>query len=907
MYPSSSVRVAANAWVSSVLLVLFGMTPAVGRPQGAAMPDSMPNQLLVRNGDFRDLAGLADTQANGWLHGVPQGWASSATDTRYSVNRAGGPTPPTCNVAQLGNLEQAVGVLTAASDVVLSIDVSEPWGFDGGVRAAILDGAGAVLATSTYQAGAGQTLVAAGVPAGTAIRVQFAALWDTTPGLDNVTVTAFPPGSRPARARPRPTAPGAMGALDAAFRDPPNTYRIVQYSGHNGALLPISKMRDYGIGGLMLFMSMQNYLQNEQAWENMKTNIRLAKQAGMQVWVADDNGYPSGQAGGRVVEGDPALELRCLRPLTRSGTGPEVARIELPREAESFVSAAIYPVKDGRPDYGAGKPVTPSAAWVEATGLAGPWELHAFALQVNNDAGSPARGTMAGFGTTGRYPNLLDPRAAAKFVDLTHAEYARRLATLKGKVDAFYTNEPHLGATWHAGGERPDGVPFAPWHEGLPARFRRDHGYDLLPLLPALFGGDTDEAKLTRRHFYETVGNAYSDNVSGRIARWAEANGVRSGGHLLLEERMDMHVVEYGNFLRAIGDQQVPGCDVPMPDPGAYWNFWMPRLISSAAELRGRTTVSVLIDPIIDRAKPCLNPTPERTMRVVNMAALAGANLVTSYCLWERYTPDAYRRLNDQVGRLCVMLRGARRAATVALYYPIESFQAWVRPTHKNWGDAIFGRPEAMQALFKVQDPLIRGLYSRHIDFGWVDGDAVLAGTVRGGRLIIGRQEYAAVVMPQVELLPLAVLRKLQSFERAGGRVIWAGSVPRLGDAPSEHDAVRRAVASTPVTAPAQVAAALGACTPPGFRLRVEGTGEGLYVGRYVRGAHRLNYIVNNSADRASFRLRLSGAGSAVVWIYDPADGSIQRRSAPATLTIGAFAGLFVVQGPGPTVKAGRS
>ncbi len=903
MYQKPSVCIAVRAWVCAVRLLVHGMTPSICGAQVSTASVSTPNQLRITNGDFRDLGGLTDANANGWHHGIPHGWESTATDMRYSVNRLDGPTPPTCNVSQLGKLEQAVGLLAADSDVVLTIDVSEPWGFDGGVGAAILDGAGAVLASSTYQAGAGQTLVAANVPAGTAIKVQFHALWDTTPGLDNVTLVAFPPGSRSTRAKPRPPARGVMGALDAAFRDPPNAYRIVQYSGHNGALMPIDKMQSYGIGGLMLFMSMQNYMQNEQAWENMKANIRLARQAGMQVWVADDNGYPSGQAGGRVVEGDPALELRGLRPLTRSGEGPDAVRIDLPKEAQGFVSAAIYPMKDGRPDYAAGKPVAPSATCVEAVGLAGPWELRAFALQVNNDEGSPARGTMAGFGTTGRYPNLLDPRAGEKYVDLTHAEYVRRLGTLKGKIDAFYTNEPHLGLTWHAGGERPGGIQYVPWHEGLPARFRRDHGYDLLPLLPALFGGATDEAKLTRRHFHQTVGNLYSDNVSGRIGRWADANGVLSGGHLLLEERMDMHVVEYGNFLKAIGDQQAPGCDVPMPDPGAYWNFWMPRLISSAAELRGRTTVSVLIDPIIDRAKPCLNPTPERTMRIVNMAALAGANLVTSYCIWDRYAPDAYRRLNDQVGRLCAMLRGARRAATVALYYPIETFQAWVCPTHKNWGDAIFGRPDAMKSLFQIQDPLIRGLYNQQIDFGWVDGDAVLAGALRGGRLVIGHQEYAAIVMPQVELLPVAVMRKLQSFERAGGKVIWVGCVPSLGDAPSEHAVVRRAVASQAAATPAQVPGLLGPCTPPGFRLRVDATGEGLYVGRYLRDSRRLNYIVNNSADRVSFRVRLSGAGPSIVWIYNPADGSIQRRPAPATLSLGPFSSLFVVEGPRVAAK----
>ena len=228
-----------------------------------------------------------------------------------------------------------------------------------------------------------------------------------------------------------------MGDLDAAFHNPPNVYRVIQYSRHDGAVLPIAKMREYGIGGVMLFQSMNNYLRNEDSWANLKTNIRLAKEAGMQVWVADDNGYPSGQAGGLVVAADPAFELRCLLPLVQQGQGPGKVRIDLPAKAESFVSATIYPEKDGQPAYAAGTSVKLSGDHVETTGLDGPWVLHAFALTINNDPGSPGMHTQAGFGNTGHYPNLLNSAAMEKFVDLTHAEYARRLGPLKGQIDVY--------------------------------------------------------------------------------------------------------------------------------------------------------------------------------------------------------------------------------------------------------------------------------------------------------------------------------------------------------------------------------------------------------------------------------------------------------------------------------------
>jgi hypothetical protein len=64
--------------------------------------------------------------------------------------------------------------------------------------------------------------------------------------------------------------------IDSDFRDPPNQYRVVQYSGHEGALLPIAKMREYGIGGVELFLSKHNYLLNEE----MKMDTPARRPAG---------------------------------------------------------------------------------------------------------------------------------------------------------------------------------------------------------------------------------------------------------------------------------------------------------------------------------------------------------------------------------------------------------------------------------------------------------------------------------------------------------------------------------------------------------------------------------------------------------------------------------------------------
>lgn len=153
--------------------------------------------LTIANGDFSDLAGLAQGQDN-WFAGVPQGWSGAGGS--YAVHAARGATPPTCNPSTLGLLRQNAGTLERASDVTLRFDVSAPWYPDVALHAAILDGNLLPLAEGNFTPGGGRTLVAMGVPAGTAIVVAFRTA-KSTPGLDNVTVSTVD-SAAPATAHP---------------------------------------------------------------------------------------------------------------------------------------------------------------------------------------------------------------------------------------------------------------------------------------------------------------------------------------------------------------------------------------------------------------------------------------------------------------------------------------------------------------------------------------------------------------------------------------------------------------------------------------------------------------------------------------------------------------------------------
>ena len=186
------------------LAALLGLTATV---QG---------RLEVVNGDFSDLTGLVP-ENDGWQAGLPNGWTGSSN--RYAVNSKLGATPPICNPSRLDRLRQRVGTLDKTADVALTFDVSDVFNGETVLRASILDGEEKLLATGEFTDGDKQTLVAKQVPAGTAIIISFQAV-ESTPALDNVSVTVREPGSA-----------AAMAAKREAVTEAPITVAAYYYPG----------------------------------------------------------------------------------------------------------------------------------------------------------------------------------------------------------------------------------------------------------------------------------------------------------------------------------------------------------------------------------------------------------------------------------------------------------------------------------------------------------------------------------------------------------------------------------------------------------------------------------------------------------------------------------------------------
>ena len=65
--------------------------------------------------------------------------------------------------------------------------------------------------------------------------------------------------------------------------------------------------RDHGLGGLVCNVAFQDYMTSEQNWKTLVAAVEACHELGLIVWIYDEQGYPSGAAGGLVLQGEPGL------------------------------------------------------------------------------------------------------------------------------------------------------------------------------------------------------------------------------------------------------------------------------------------------------------------------------------------------------------------------------------------------------------------------------------------------------------------------------------------------------------------------------------------------------------------------------------------------------------------------
>jgi len=530
-----------------------------------------------------------------------------------------------------------------------------------------------------------------------------------------------------------------------------------------------------GFGGFAGNVAFDGYVDDESKWPAFLRGVKLAKAAGMSLWLYDECGYPSGSARDLTLRGHPEWAARGLLVADTNTSGGNVS-LALP--PGRLVLAAALPRRGG------------AIALDQAQDLAGSihdgqlvWQAPAgdwFVVAMTDDL--IYEGTHAAVSLAYKKPciDLLTPEPTARFLEVTHQRYAEKLGPDLGRhFVSTFTDEPSLQNLWF----RPMPYRVLPWSLTIEQEFRQRRGRELRPLLPALVAEAGPAGARARYDFWNTVGELVAENYFGQIQNWCRDHNILSGCHLLMEESLVGHVPLYGHFFRCLRRLDAPSIDclTSLP-PQVPWHI--ARLIGSAADLEGRTVTMCEVSDHSQRYRPQGDTRPIRIVTedeirgTCNRLVWGGINTLTSYYAFKDLTDEQLQRINAHVGRCQTMLRGGHQVTDIAVLYPIESVWPTFIPALRGATDE-----PAARRVESVFDGVSSALYAANRDFAYVDAQALCAAKAADGALTHGDLRWRVLVLPAADTLPLDAWENVAAFWHQGGVVIAIGARPANSEA----------------------------------------------------------------------------------------------------------------------------
>jgi len=551
------------------------------------------------------------------------------------------------------------------------------------------------------------------------------------------------------------------------------------------------RLLEAGFGGLVTNVSFDAYLESEGHWQEFLDGVAEARERGFWLWLYDEEGYPSGLAGGLTLRDNPEFQAEGVGYYSADGTGD--LALTVPQGTPIY--ACLCALEDGELSLPGETLALDGSSTVRVQAGAGTWRLMAFARQYLYE------GTHAAANVHQHRPyiNMMDDRAVAKFIRLTHDAYEYRARQGLGQelgelFAAAFTDEPSL-----QGGYLVDGgqtAPVVPWCYDLEERFRERYGEDLLPLLPYLFEGQGSEHICARCWFYDLVADLVAERYGGALQAWCQQRGIASSGHLLLEESLIAHVYYYGDYMRSARRQDWPGIDVlssrcvgaeaavPKTPVGMFEPIPLhAKLLGSVAELVDAPRVMSETSDHLERVRELDPVTDEEILGTIGWQYLLGVNTLTSYYRqdWQNdgdqdMVPHGWSAINSYVGRLGEMLVESRWAGEIALLYPIASVWAQFIPQRAT----LYARqePEACVAIDDTYRELGKQLVVNNLDYVVLDHQAFARGPRDPSWWRRDPASIKFLVLPMARVVPRRAMMEIYQFWRLGGKVLALGVAP---------------------------------------------------------------------------------------------------------------------------------
>lgn len=595
-------------------------------------------------------------------------------------------------------------------------------------------------------------------------------------------------------------------SLQQEFAAPPSEFRLVpiRHGRHapdqkcldwlaerhaGGAVLNV---REHVVPGLEMCIG-PKYLDDPIEFERLRNTMTRLKANGLKVWLYDELGYPSGNAGGRVLDGHPEYQAQGMRCRILETSGHS---LDIKPEGQQIVSCRAFPYDGENLDLSGTVDLSADAQGGEfhwKPPKSGRWKVLVFERFIPD--------TWKRHSVTRRNINIMDRKAVARFIELTHERYSKELGPQLDDVVLFFTDEPQLSAVepW-MDNALSETIPAVQWTDELPIAFERKNGYPLADALPALFHNIGPSTARYRYDFYDVYSDLIADNYYGQIQDWCHKHNQISSGHMLLEESLLFFPMFTGSMTKNWARQDMPGVDqlfVSRYKTMGLWNQNCGIEVKEDFSIKMAASICTLTDKrgVFSESYGLSEGATNLARKAKGMAAwqyACGVTHMASYTIQDEISSEEYAGLSDFVGRLAVLCRRGQPVCDVAVLVPEASVWAFYNPpsggTFKRY---IECNPEVMQ-IDEAFRETCHQLLSHQRDFEVFTEELLGKAKVNKGRLELADQRFAFLVLPEARMLSEASMQKVEAFAASGGCVIFIGSLPSMSPAKGKDPAMHK-------------------------------------------------------------------------------------------------------------------
>ncbi|MBL8028672.1 MAG: hypothetical protein JNL74_19770, partial [Fibrobacteres bacterium] len=522
----------------------------------------------------------------------------------------------------------------------------------------------------------------------------------------------------------------------------PNRMRPAPFWSWNGELKKdelikqVHDMADKGWSGFFMHSRaglITPYLSPEW-FDLVRTCAVEAGKRGTDAWLYDEDKWPSGFAGGLVAEADPAFRMKAL-----TAVSPD----KFDNKTMKILKKSLFEGKE----------------WIIASWhapLDNPWFNYA------------------------SYIDTMNTDAVDKFLEITIDGYKKEVGEFFGKeIPGIFTDEPcYLYSGRHVA------PGYLPWTTDLPARFKKDKGYDLLKNIDQLFL-KTGNFRKTRFDFFDIATKLFTEAWSMRYHAKCKKNKLIYTGHMMAEDTLEEQTRWSGAVMPHYEHMDWPGIDKLSRHTQQTVTV---KQVSSVAEQldKERTFCEVF---------GCTGHSFHFQGRrwIHNWEAALGINFVnhhlSHYTLsGERkrdYPPNFFyqqpywpyeKGMSDYLGRVNMLLTEGRRHIDILVLHPIGT--AWsefdVLSYYRNITPSVWSID-----LQKLTDTLL----SNRLDFHFGD-ETILDrhGKCKNKEIEVGAFRYKTIIIPPSITWKSGTFKLLKSFSKNGGKIIFAGTMPTFID-----------------------------------------------------------------------------------------------------------------------------